>query len=62
MKIQLGYLVTMDLPVELVELLKHADIEGTKITWNLPLNASAVTVKLICIKAEKTIATIGEVP
>ena len=51
----------MDLPVELVELLKHADVEGTKLTWNLPLNASAVTVKLIWIKAEKTIATIGEV-
>jgi hypothetical protein len=37
----------MDLPVELVELLKHADVEGTKLTWNLPLNTSAVTVKLI---------------
>jgi hypothetical protein len=61
MKIQLRYLATIDLPVELVELLKPADVEGTKSTWNLPLNVSAVIVKLIWIKAEKTIATIGEV-
>jgi predicted cobalt transporter CbtA len=46
---------------ELVELLKHADIEGKKLTWNLQVNASAVTVKLIWIKAEKPIATIAEV-
>ena len=39
----------------MVELLKHADIEGKKLTWNLQVNASAVTVK-----AEKSIATIGE--
>ena len=51
----------MDFPVELVELLKHADVEGKKITWSLHVNASAVTVKLIWIKAEKPIATIGEV-
>jgi len=31
------------------------------LTWNLHVNASAVTVKLIWIKAEKPIATIGEV-
>ena len=46
---------------ELVELLKHADIKGKKLTWNLQVNASAVTVKLIWIKAEKSIATIVEV-
>ena len=40
----------------MVELLKHADIEGNKLTWNLQVNASVVTVK-----AEKPIATIGEV-
>ena len=51
----------MDLPVELVELLKHTDLEGTKSTWNLPVNASAVTVKLTWITAEKTTATIGEI-
>ena len=33
----------MDLPVELVELLKHADVEGKKLNWNLQANASAVT-------------------
>ena len=51
----------MDFPVELVELLKHADIEGKKLTWNLQVNASAITVKLIWIKAEKPVATIGKV-
>jgi len=51
----------MDLPVELVELLKHADVERKNCTWNLQINASTVTVKLIWIKAEKSIATIGEV-
>ena len=40
----------------MVEHLKHADIEGNKLTWNLQVNASVVTVK-----AEKPIATIGEV-
>jgi len=51
----------MDLPVKLVELLKHADVEGNTLTWNLQVNASAVTVRLIWIKIEKRIATIGEV-
>jgi hypothetical protein len=51
----------IDLSVELVELLKHADVKGKKLTWNLQVNASAVTVKMIWIKAEKPVATIGEV-
>jgi len=51
----------MDFLDELIELLKNADIEGNKLTWNLKVNASAVTVKLIWIKAEKPIATIAEV-
>ena len=42
-------------------LLKHADVEGKKLTWNLQVIASAVTVKLIWIKAAKPIATIGKV-
>jgi len=29
-------------PVELVELLKHADVEGKKLTWNLQVNVIAV--------------------
>jgi hypothetical protein len=37
----------MDLSVKLVELLKHGDVEGKKLTWNLQVNASTVTVKLI---------------
>lgn len=51
----------MDFPVELVELLKHADVEGKTLTWNLQVNTNTVTVKLIWMKAEKPIATIGEV-
>ena len=51
----------MDLSVKLLELLKHGDVEGKKLTWNLQVNASAVTVKLIWIKIENPIATIGEV-
>jgi hypothetical protein len=43
--------------VKLVELLKHGDVEGKKLTWNLQVNASAVTVKLIWIKIENPIAT-----
>ena len=43
----------MDLPVKLVELLKHTNVEGNKLAWNLPVNASAVTVKLVWIKTAK---------
>jgi hypothetical protein len=31
----------MDLPVKLVELQKHADVDGKKLTWDLQVNASA---------------------
>ena len=54
-------LTTTELPVELVELLKHAGVDGKKLTWDLQVNACAVSVKLLWIKAEKPIATIGEV-
>jgi len=53
-------LTTTELPVELVELLKHAGVDGKKLTWDLQVNVSAVSVKLLWIKAEKPIATIGE--
>jgi hypothetical protein len=41
----------MDLPVELVGLLKHAGINGKKLTWDLQVNSSAISVKLMWIKA-----------
>ena len=44
----------MDLPVELVGLLKHAGVHGKKLTWDLQVNSSAVSIKLMWIKAEKT--------
>ena len=50
----------MDFSVELIKLLKHADVEGKKLTWSLQINASAVRVKLMWIKAKKLIATIGK--
>jgi hypothetical protein len=51
----------MDLPVELVGLLKHAGVDENKLTWDLQVNASAESVKLIWNKAEKPVAKIGEV-
>jgi hypothetical protein len=45
----------MDLHAELVEFLKYADVEGKKLTWNLQVNASTVTVKFIWIKDENSI-------
>jgi hypothetical protein len=30
-------------PAELVELLKHADVEGKKFIWNLQVNDNTVT-------------------
>jgi hypothetical protein len=41
--------------------LKHTDAEGKQLVWNVQVNASAVTVKLIWIKAAKHIATSGEI-
>jgi hypothetical protein len=43
----------MDLPVELVQLLKHTGIDGKKLTWDLQVNSNAVSVKLVWIKAQK---------
>jgi hypothetical protein len=45
----------MDLPVELVGLLKHAGIDGKKLTSDLQVNSSAISVKLMWIKAEKRV-------
>ena len=51
----------MDLPVELVGLLKHAGTDGKKLTWDLQVNSSAISVKLMWIKAEKPVEKIGQV-
>jgi hypothetical protein len=51
----------MDLPVELVGLLKHAGIDGEKLTWDLQVNSSAISVKLMWIKAEKPVEKTGKV-
>ena len=50
----------MDLPVELVQLLKHAGIEGQELTWDLQVNSNAVSVKLVWIKAGKSVEKTGE--
>ena len=51
----------MDVPVELVGLLKHAGIDGKKLTWDLQVNFSAISVKLMWIKAEKPVGKTGQV-
>ena len=51
----------MDLPVELVELLKHVGVDGKKLIWDLQVNSNAVSVKLMWIKAEKPIEKPGQV-
>ena len=51
----------MDLPVELVGLLKHAGIDGKKLPWDLQVNSSAITVKLMWIKAGKPVEKTGKV-
>jgi hypothetical protein len=51
----------VDLPVALVGNLKHAGVNGKKLTWDLQVNASAVSVKLIWIKAKKPVAKTGEI-
>jgi hypothetical protein len=43
----------MDLPVELVQLLKYAGIDGKKLTWDLQVNSNAESVKLVWIKGGK---------
>jgi hypothetical protein len=50
----------MDLPVELVGLLKHAGIDGKILTWDLQVNSNAVSVKLVWIKAGKPVEKTGE--
>jgi response regulator of citrate/malate metabolism len=51
----------MDLPVELVGLLKHIGIDGKKLTWDLQVNSSAASVKLMWIKAAKPVEKTGEI-
>jgi hypothetical protein len=46
---------TTNLPVELAGLLKHAGIDGKKLTWDLQVNSSALSVKLMWIKAAKPV-------
>ena len=46
---------TIDLPVELVQLLKHEGIDGQKLTWDLQVNSNAISVKLVWIKAGKSV-------
>jgi hypothetical protein len=50
----------MDLPVELVGLLKHAGIDGKILTWHLQVNSSAIPVKLMWIKADKPVEKTGQ--
>jgi hypothetical protein len=50
----------MDLLVELVQLLKHAGIEGQKLSRDLPVNSNAVSVKLVWIQAGKHVEKTGE--
>ena len=50
----------MDLPVEVVQLLKHTGIDGQKLTWDLQVNDNAVSVKLVWIKAGKPVDKTGE--
>jgi hypothetical protein len=50
---------TMEFPVELVELLKHTDVEIS--TWNLQVNVNVVTVRRTWINTDHTTATTGNV-
>jgi hypothetical protein len=45
----------------LVGLLKHAEIDGQKLTWDLQVNSSAISVKLMWIKAGKPVEKTGQV-
>jgi hypothetical protein len=42
-------------------LLKHAGIDGETLIWNLQVNSSAISVKLMWIKAEKPVDKTGKV-
>ena len=52
----------MDLPVELVGLLKHAGIDGKKLIWDLQVYSSAISVKLMWIKAKKPVEKQDKLP
>ena len=52
---------TMDLPVELVGILRHAEIDGKKLTWDIHVNSSAISVKLMWINVEKPVEKTGQV-
>jgi hypothetical protein len=45
----------------LVGLLKHAGIDVKILTWDLQVNSSAVSVKLVWIKAAKPVEKTGEI-
>ena len=44
----------------MVGLLKHTGVDGKQLNWDLQVNASVVSVELLWIKTEKSIATIGQ--
>jgi predicted transcriptional regulator len=50
----------MDLPIELVGLLKHAGVDGKKLSWDLQVNSSAISIKLMWIKAAKPVEKTGK--
>jgi hypothetical protein len=39
----------------LVGLLKHAGVDGKKLTWDLQVNSSAISVKLMWINVKKPV-------
>jgi len=48
---------TMDLPVELVGLLKHAEIDGKKLTWDIQVNFSPEKETPLSFHQEKKCST-----
>jgi hypothetical protein len=50
-----------DFLVRAVGLLKHAEIDGKKLTWDIQVNSSAISVKLMWIKVEKPVEKTGQV-
>jgi hypothetical protein len=53
---------TINLPVELVGLLKHAGVDRKTLTWDLQVNASAISVKLIWIWPRNPLQQLEKLP
>jgi hypothetical protein len=51
----------MDLPVELVGLLKHAGIDGKKLTWDLQVNSSGLPIKLRIVWVDRSLTCVNVV-